>query len=111
MVRHVLIFLRAVQRLYLILSKKLYQLDENLRIFLCPDYLSEGRLEYNSQSSIQTQKSTNIHINVQTIKAELVEMRNRRDATLSMPKIILPAIQINMDGADFLNLKQTEFII
>lgn len=68
--------------------KKLYQLDENIRIFFCHDYLPEGRLEYSCQSRIQAQKSSNIHINAQTAKAVFVEMRNRRDATLSMPKLI-----------------------
>ena len=47
------------------------------------------------------QRDANIHINDQTTKAEFVAMRNRRDATLAMPKLILPAIQINMNGEEF----------
>ena len=81
--------------------KKLYQLAENMRVFLCHDYLPEGRYQYSCESSIQAQKGANIHINDQTTKAEFVAMRNRRDATLSMPKLILPAIQINMNGGKF----------
>lgn len=81
--------------------KTLYQLAENIRVFLCHDYLPEGRYQYSCESSIQAQRGTNIHINDQTTKAEFVAMRNRRDATLSMPKLILPAIQINMNGGKF----------
>lgn len=81
--------------------KMLYQLAENIRVFLCHDYLPEGRYQYSCESSIQAQRGTNIHINDQTIKAEFVAMRNRRDTTLSMPKLILPAIQINMNGGKF----------
>lgn len=81
--------------------KMLYQLADNIRVFLCHDYLPEGRHQYRCESRIQAQKSTNIHINDQTTKAEFVAMRNRRDATLAMPKLILPAIQINMNGGKF----------
>ena len=81
--------------------KMLYQLAENIRVFLCHDYLPEGRYQYSCESSIQAQRGTNIHINDQTTKAEFVAMRNRRDATLAMPKLILPAIQINMNGGKF----------
>lgn len=81
--------------------KTLYQLAENIRVFLCHDYLPEGRYQYSCESSIQAQRGTNIHINDQTTKAEFVAMRNRRDATLAMPKLILPAIQINMNGGKF----------
>ncbi|MFH7766989.1 MBL fold metallo-hydrolase [Acinetobacter sp. BSP-28] len=81
--------------------QKLYQLDENIRVFLCHDYLPAGRQQYQCESSIHEQKENNIHLNGHTNKAAFVEMRNRRDATLSMPKLILPAIQINMDGGRF----------
>lgn len=81
--------------------KRLYQLAENMRVFLCHDYLPEGRHQYSCESSIQVQRDANIHINDQTTKAEFVAMRNRRDATLAMPKLILPAIQINMNGGKF----------
>ena len=81
--------------------KKLYQLDENIRVFLCHDYLPKERQEYCCESNIAEQKNTNIHLNTSTTKAEFIEMRNRRDATLSMPKLILPAIQINMRGGQF----------
>ncbi|WP_174560754.1 MBL fold metallo-hydrolase [Acinetobacter bouvetii] len=81
--------------------QKLYQLDESIRVFLCHDYLPAGRQQFQCESTIHAQKKHNIHLNEQTCKTEFVVMRNRRDATLSMPKLILPAIQINMDGGQF----------
>lgn len=79
----------------------LYKLPENTRVFLCHDYLPETRDEYICQTDIQHQKTFNIHIHNGTKKAEFVQMRNQRDATLSMPKLILPSIQINMKAGQF----------
>jgi len=80
---------------------KLYQLPEQTRVFLCHDYKPEGRDEYVCETSIQAQKQSNIHLNAATPKQEFVQMRQARDATLSMPKLILAAIQINMDAGRF----------
>lgn len=76
--------------------QQLYELPEQTRVFLCHDYLPEHRSEYHCESSIQLQKTSNIHINTNTTKLAFVEMRQRRDLTLDMPKLILPAIQVNM---------------
>ncbi|MFV5191611.1 MULTISPECIES: MBL fold metallo-hydrolase [Acinetobacter] len=81
--------------------QKLYQLPEQTRVFLCHDYKPEGREEYICETSIQAQKQSNIHLNANTRKQEFVRKRQERDATLSMPKLILPAIQINMDAGRF----------
>ncbi|EXB27858.1 MBL fold metallo-hydrolase [Acinetobacter courvalinii] len=81
--------------------QKLYQLPEQTRVFLCHDYKPEGREEYICETSIQAQKQSNIHLNASTRKQEFVRKRQERDATLSMPKLILPAIQVNMDAGRF----------
>ncbi|ENX05795.1 MBL fold metallo-hydrolase [Acinetobacter courvalinii] len=81
--------------------QKLYQLPEQTRVFLCHDYKPEGREEYICETSIQAQKQSNIHLNANTRKQEFVRKRQERDATLSMPRLILPAIQINMDAGRF----------
>ena len=81
--------------------KTLYSLPDQMRMFLCHDYLPESRDQYQYETSVYSQKHKNIHINTTTEKADFVEMRNRRDATLSMPKLILPAIQINMFAGKF----------
>ena len=81
--------------------QSLFQLPEDTRVFLCHDYLPETRESYVCESDIQTQKTQNIHIHEGTSKAEFIEMRHQRDATLNMPKLILPAIQINMKAGQF----------
>ena len=70
-------------------------------MFLCHDYLPETRHDYVCETDVHTQKTQNIHIHEGTSKAEFVEMRHQRDATLNMPKLILPAIQINMKAGQF----------
>ena len=81
--------------------QSLFQLPEETRVFLCHDYLPETRESYVCESDIQTQKTQNIHIHQGISKAEFAQMRNQRDSGLSMPKLILPAIQINMKAGQF----------
>ena len=81
--------------------QKIYQLAPEMRVFLCHDYLPENRSEYCCESSVHAQKEQNIHIHVGTKKEDFVTMRTQRDANLAMPKLILPAIQINMDAGKF----------
>lgn len=81
--------------------QRLYHLPDTTRMFLCHDYLPSTRDDYVCETDIYTQKSSNIHIHEGISKLEFVEMRQARDATLTMPKLILPAIQINMDAGKF----------
>ncbi|QXW24546.1 MBL fold metallo-hydrolase [Acinetobacter johnsonii] len=81
--------------------QRLFELPQTTRVFLCHDYLPETRDSYVCETDIQTQKNRNIHIHHGTTKIEFVEMRNKRDAGLSMPKLILPSIQINMKAGQF----------
>lgn len=81
--------------------QSLYQLPEKTRVFLCHDYLPDTRDTYVFETDIQTQKNQNIHIHCGIKKDKFVEMRNKRDAGLSMPKLILPSIQINMKAGKF----------
>ena len=84
----------------------LYQLPEDTRVFLCHDYLPESRHDYICETDIKTQKKSNIHIHTGTEKAEFVAMRQKCDATLRMPELILPSIQINMNAGRFLQPEQ-----
>lgn len=79
----------------------LYALPDETRVFLCHDYLPESREQYEHTTLIKTQKMQNIHIHTGVTKEEFIEMRTKRDVTLSMPKLILPSIQINMDAGKF----------
>ena len=81
--------------------QSLYQLPEDTRVFLCHDYLPETRESYVCETTIQAQKTQNIHIHEGVSKTEFAQMRNQRDSGLSMPKLILPSIQINMKAGQF----------
>ena len=81
--------------------QKIFSLPEHYRIFLCHDYLPSTRTEYRCETSVREQKLKNIHVHEGVKKADFVAMREQRDATLSMPQLILPAIQINMVAGHF----------
>ena len=81
--------------------QKLYELPDDTRVYLCHDYMPEGRNEYFYETTIAAQKHSNIHLKSDTDRQDFVKMRQARDATLAMPKLILPSIQINMDAGRF----------
>ena len=82
--------------LYQSIHKILAQPD-HMRVFVCHDYMPDGRaLEY--VSTVGEQKAHNIHIGGGISEEDFVAMREKRDATLPMPKLIMPSIQVNMRG-------------
>ncbi len=76
--------------------QKLMALPDDTRMFLCHDYLPEGRSGYVCETSVGAQRRHNIHLNQGVSEAEFVAMRRKRDATLSMPRLIIPSVQVNM---------------
>ena len=69
------------------------------RVFLCHDYKAPpGRTEYAWETTIEAERAGNIHVREGVTEDEFVSMRTQRDATLSMPKLILPSVQVNMNG-------------
>ena len=80
--------------------QKLYALPDETRMFLCHDYKAPGRDFYAWESTVGEQKAENIHMNNTVSREAFVEMRNARDKTLKMPKLILPSIQVNMRAGE-----------
>ena len=76
--------------------QKILALPDDTRIFVGHDYLPAGREEYKWETSVAEQKAANVHIGAGKSKAEFVAMRDARDATLDMPKLIIPSLQVNM---------------
>ncbi|MGN8158313.1 MBL fold metallo-hydrolase [Salinisphaera sp. SWV1] len=76
--------------------RKLMALPDETRVFLCHDYLPEGRREYRWQTTVGEQRHHNIHVHEGVIEDAFVAMREARDATLGMPRLILPSVQVNM---------------
>lgn len=78
--------------------QKIFELPGATRIFTCHDYKAPGRETYAWQSSVSEQRETNIHVHEGVSELEYVKFRNQRDATLAMPKLILPSIQVNIQA-------------
>lgn len=76
--------------------KKLFSLPDETRLFLCHDYKAPGRDEFCWQTTVGAERSDNIQVRESVTESEFVATRTARDATLEMPVLILPAIQINI---------------
>jgi glyoxylase-like metal-dependent hydrolase (beta-lactamase superfamily II) len=76
--------------------QRLFKLPETTRLYMCHDYKAPGRAEYAFQTTVAEEKAHNIHIKEGISQSEFISMRSERDATLGMPRLILPAVQVNM---------------
>lgn len=80
--------------------QKILSLPENTRLFMCHDYCPNGRdIEY--QTTVKQQREHNIHVKEGISENSFVAMREQRDATLSMPRLIFPSLQVNMAAGNF----------
>ncbi len=79
--------------------RKLLALPAETRVFLCHDYMPGGR-EVILETSIGAERANNIHVHEGVEEAAFVAMRSARDATLSMPVLILPSVQVNMRAGE-----------
>ena len=75
--------------------RRMYELPEDTRVFVCHDYGPGGR-EVACETSIGAQKRGNIHVRDGIDEAEFVAVRSARDATLAMPTLLLPSVQVNI---------------
>jgi glyoxylase-like metal-dependent hydrolase (beta-lactamase superfamily II) len=75
--------------------RKILSLPESTRLFMCHDYPPATR-SVCFETTVGEQRAHNIHVNDRISEAQFVHMRTQRDATLEMPVLILPAVQINI---------------
>lgn len=78
--------------------RRLMALPSETRLFLCHDYKAAGRDTYAWETTVGAQRTGNVHVHEGVSEDEFVAMRDARDATLSMPTLILPSIQVNIRG-------------
>ena len=76
--------------------RRLMQLPDATRVFLCHDYKAPNRDFYVWETTIAAERAANIHIHEGVSEDAFVAMRTARDATLAMPRLILPSVQVNM---------------
>jgi glyoxylase-like metal-dependent hydrolase (beta-lactamase superfamily II) len=77
----------------------LLRLPDDTRLFMCHDYPPTDR-PVAFESSVAEQRAHNIHVHQGVGEAEFVAMRTQRDATLEMPVLILPAVQVNIRAGE-----------
>ena len=76
--------------------QRILALPDETRIFVCHDYKAPGRDEFAWETSVAEEKAHNVHVGGGKSADEFVAMRQARDATLAMPKLIIPSLQVNM---------------
>ena len=81
--------------------RKVLSLPPETRLFLCHDYKAPGRDDYVWETTVAEQRANNIHVRDGVSEDDFVAMREARDKTLSMPKLIIPSIQVNMRAGEF----------
>lgn len=75
--------------------QRIYQLPEDTAIYICHDYQPDGR-ELKYKTTVGEQKRHNIHVQANTVEADFVSKRQARDKTLAVPRLIYPAVQVNI---------------
>lgn len=86
--------------LYRSIHTKLFALPDATRVFMCHDYKAPGRDQYLYETTIGAERTGNVHIHAGIGEEQFVAMRQARDATLGMPTLILPSVQINMRAGE-----------
>jgi glyoxylase-like metal-dependent hydrolase (beta-lactamase superfamily II) len=79
--------------------QKVLSLPDETRLFMCHDYGPNGRtIEW--ETTVAEQKADNIHVGGNKTRDDFIKFRTERDATLAMPKLIIPSLQINMRAGE-----------
>ena len=81
--------------LYLSISRIL-SLPDDYRIYICHDYGTSDRAQVANQTTVKDQRENNIHVGRSISQYAFVKMRSERDATLKMPFLMIPSVQVNM---------------
>jgi glyoxylase-like metal-dependent hydrolase (beta-lactamase superfamily II) len=79
--------------------QKVLSLPDETRLFMCHDYGPNGR-SIQWETTVADQKATNIHVGGDKTREDFIKFRTERDAQLSMPKLIIPSLQVNMRAGE-----------
>uniref|UniRef100_A0A2A4Z9X4 MBL fold metallo-hydrolase n=1 Tax=OCS116 cluster bacterium TaxID=2030921 RepID=A0A2A4Z9X4_9PROT len=79
--------------------QKVLSLPDDMRLFMCHDYGPNGR-DIEWETTVIAEREHNIHVGAGKTKQEFVDFRTMRDAQLAVPKLIIPALQVNMRAGD-----------
>ena len=81
--------------------RRLLALPDETRLFLCHDYKAPGRDDYRWETTVGEQRRSSVHVHDGVNEDDFVAMREQRDAGLSVPKLLLPSIQVNIRAGKF----------
>ena len=81
--------------------RRLLALPDETRLFLCHDYKAPGRDDYRWETTVGEQRRSSVHVHDGVSEDDFVAMREKRDAGLSVPKLLLPSIQVNIRAGHF----------
>jgi glyoxylase-like metal-dependent hydrolase (beta-lactamase superfamily II) len=79
--------------------QKVLALPDATRLFMCHDYAPGGR-DYAWETTVADEKASNIHVGEGKTRDEFIKFRTERDATLDMPRLIIPSLQVNMRAGE-----------
>jgi len=79
--------------------QQVLSLPDEMRLFMCHDYGPNGR-EIRWETTVAQEKAENLHVGHGKTREEFVEMREARDKTLGMPKLIIPSLQVNIRAGE-----------
>jgi glyoxylase-like metal-dependent hydrolase (beta-lactamase superfamily II) len=80
--------------------QRIFTLPDETRLFMCHDYKAPGREVFAWETTVADERENNLHIHAGVTEQEFVAFRQARDATLSMPRLILPSIQVNIRAGE-----------
>lgn len=81
--------------------RRLLSLPDETRLYLCHDYKAPGREEYRWETTVGEQRKSSVHVHDGVTEDEFVALRERRDAELAVPRLLLPSIQVNIRAGRF----------
>jgi glyoxylase-like metal-dependent hydrolase (beta-lactamase superfamily II) len=77
-------------------SRRVLQLPAETRLFMCHDYGADGKRDIKWETNVAEERANNIHLKDGMTEDAFVAMREARDRTLGMPRLIIPSLQVNM---------------
>ncbi|PVH30802.1 MBL fold metallo-hydrolase [Pararhodobacter oceanensis] len=78
--------------------QRILALPDETRVFVGHDYKAPGREEFAWETTVAEQKAFNVHVGAGKPAEDFIAMREERDSTLAMPRLIIPSLQVNMRG-------------
>lgn len=81
--------------------RRILSLPSGTRLFMCHDYKAPGRDAYAWETTVEEERTNNIHIREGVTEDDYVAMRTARDAKLATPTLLLPSIQVNIRAGKF----------